>query len=197
MAFFKFTYIPVPGLNIMTVQELKIGSFVSGEGTQIYVNKIDVPSAGFKPAAPMFLSLKADGQITDITNIVLPNKAPDIYWSPRVGIVDLNQDGYSDVYINDGGADTMPFPGGQNSVLLSTQGANLVSTLYGIPVYPTATNHGFGIGDINGGGYQSILSVGLRSTQQQYAQVIYRLRTLQHLRKQGLFLRCAESCENS
>ena len=172
MAFSKFTYIPVPGLNVMTVQQLSIGNFISGEATQIYVNKIDVPSAGFKPAAPMVLSLKADGQIADITNKVLPSKVPDIYWAPRVGIVDLNQDGYSDVFIQDGGADTAPFPGGQNSMLLSTQGANLVSTLYGIPVYPTSTNHGFGIGDINGDGYQSILSVGLRASHQAGTQLL-------------------------
>jgi len=172
VAFSKFTYIPVPGLNMMTVQQLATGNFIAGEATQIYVNKIDVPSKGFKPAAPMVLSLKADGQISDITNQVLPTKAPDIYWSPRVGVVDLNRDGYSDVFIQDSGPDTAPFPGAQNSVLLSTQGANLVSTLYGIPVYPTSTNHGFGIGDINGGGYQSILSVGLRASYQAGTQLL-------------------------
>jgi hypothetical protein len=128
MPFSQFTYIPVPGLNVMTVQQLATGNFVAGEATQIYVNKIDVPSKGFKPAAPMVLSLKADGQISDITNHVFSNGIPVIYFAPRIGVVDLNRDGYSDVFVQDGGADTAPFPGGQNSMLLSAQGANLVST---------------------------------------------------------------------
>ncbi len=172
MAFSQFNFIPVPGLNVMTVQQLVTGNFVAGEATQIYVNKIDVPSKGFKSAAPMVLSLKVGGQVSDITNHVFSTGIPVIYFAPRVGVVDLNRDGYSDVFVQDGGADTAPFPGGQNSMLLSAQGANLVSTLYGIPVYPTSTNHGFGIGDVNGGGYQSILSVGLRASYQAGTQLL-------------------------
>jgi hypothetical protein len=172
MPFNKFTFIPVPGLNTGYVQQIAIGNYTSSDTTQIYVNKIDVPSKGFKPAAPMVLSLKADGQVSDITNQVFPTRVPDIYWSPRVGIVDLNRDGYSDVFVQEHGADTNPFPGGQNSILLSNQGSDLVSTLYGIPAYPTALNHGFGIGDVNGSGNQSIISVGARYSFQPANQLL-------------------------
>jgi len=172
MPFNKYTFILVPGLDTGYVQQIAIGNFISGDITQIYINKIDVPSKGFKPAAPMVLSLKADGQVTDISNQVFTTKVPDIYWSPRVGIVDLNRDGYSDVFVQEHGADTAPFPGGQNSILLSNQGSNLVSTLYGIPEYPTALNHGFGIGDVNGSGNQSIISVGARYSFQPANQLL-------------------------
>ena len=83
MAFSQFNFIPVPGLNVMTVQQLVTGNFVAGEATQIYVNKIDVPSAGFKPAAPMVLSLKVGGQVSDITNHVFSTGIPVIYFAPR------------------------------------------------------------------------------------------------------------------
>jgi hypothetical protein len=172
MPFSKFTYIPVSGLNVSTVQQIAFGNFIAGSGSQLYINKLDWPGHGFNPVAPMVISLDASNQVTNITNQVLSSGVPKIYWSPRVGIVDLNRDGYSDVYIHDGGADTNPFPGGQNSVLLSNQGTSLVSSLYGIPVYPTALNHGFGIGDINGSGNQSIISVGARYSFQPATQLL-------------------------
>jgi hypothetical protein len=172
MPFTKYNFIPVPGLNIATVQQIAIGNFISGNATQIYVNKLDWPGHGFKKVAPMVLSLGESGQIADITNQAFPSGLPSIYWSPRVGIVDLNQDGYSDIYVADGGADAAPYPGSQDFMLLSNGGLSLASSLYGIPTYKDALNHGFGIGDISGNGSQSILAVGFRHSYQAATELL-------------------------
>ena len=42
MPFTKYTFIPVPGLNTGYVQQIAIGNFISGDITQIYINKIDL-----------------------------------------------------------------------------------------------------------------------------------------------------------
>ena len=172
MPFTKYTYVAVPGLNIATVQQISIGNYVAGSGTQIYINRLDWPGHGFKTVAPMVISLDANNQVSDITNQVFPGGVPAIYWSPRVGLLDVNQDGYSDLYVADGGADTNPYPGSQNFMLLSNGGTNLTASLDGIPVYANALNHGFGIGDVSGNGSQSILAVGARYSYQAATQLL-------------------------
>ena len=172
MPFTQYTYVAVLGLNSATVQQIVIGNYVAGSGTQIYINKLDWPGHGFKTVAPMVISLDLQNQVSNLTNQIFPSGVPAIYWSPRVGLLDANQDGYSDLYVADHGADANPFPGGQNFMLLSNGGITLNASLDGIPVYKNALNHGFGIGDINGSGNQSILAVGSRYSYQAATQLL-------------------------
>lgn len=150
------------GVLDYTTQQIVIGHFTDDTGLQIYLNNLDWESVGLNSAPPMVLSLGPNNTLSDITASVFPSGAPEIFWSPRVGAADINEDGYTDIYVADGGADKSPWPGGQAALLLSNGGQNLVHTLHGIPKVKT-TNHGFGIGDINGSGHLSILNTALRN----------------------------------
>ena len=84
--------------------------------------------------------------LDSVTSISLPATS-----HPReIAYADFNNDGKLDIFLADHGWDTMPFPGGQNQLILSSPTGWISSTSY----LPTRTDftHCTAVGDINNDG---------------------------------------------
>lgn len=160
------------GIDKNYVNQICIAHITKGSIFDIYIDKINYSDFGGTPAKPMILSFMPDGAFVDNTAKVFNNNIPVVSFGRAVAAVDFNEDGISDIYINDHGQDTGTYPGSQNQVFLSSTNSTLSPSLYGIPIYPTATNHGFGCGDIDGSGNISVINTGTRYSLQPANQLL-------------------------
>jgi hypothetical protein len=107
-------------------------------------------SFGSPTAYPIrvFLANGAGG-FTDGTAQVVTGTVPKVVWPRKMLVEDFNGDGRADVFVADTGRDVSPFPGYQNSLLLSTPDCRMVDGTSGLPQQSDLT-HSAAAADIDG-----------------------------------------------
>jgi hypothetical protein len=73
------------------------------------------------------------GGLVDATQEVFEGPVPRVQHPSRILLDDFDGDGRMDVFIPDNGMDTDPFPGYQNTLVLSAPGGKLVDATSGLP----------------------------------------------------------------
>jgi hypothetical protein len=91
------------------------------------------------------------GHFTDGTAAVFDGPVPQVQQAGAMVTADFNGDGRADVFVADSGSDAAPFPGHQNTLILSAPGGKLVDATGNLPQASDFT-HSATTGDINGDG---------------------------------------------
>jgi len=85
------------------------------------------------------------------TSEVFEGSVPKVQHPRQMLIADFNGDGHADIFIADHGQDTDPFPGYQNTLVLSSPGGKLIDATGNLPQQNDFT-HSAAFGDIDGDG---------------------------------------------
>ncbi len=123
---------------------------------------LDIVCARFGPAAqfagiPIQILLNnGSGGFTDGTSIIFPSGAPLTFHPRGIAIADYNGDGRPDLFIADHGYDELPWPGAQNTLLLSSGAHGFVDATDRLPQL-IDYSHSTTAGDIDGDGDSDIL----------------------------------------
>jgi FG-GAP-like repeat len=91
------------------------------------------------------------GNFTDGTSSIFQGEVPQTQFARQIVIADFNGDGRPDVFIADHGDDHSPWPGYQNTLILSAPGGNLVDATANLPQVYDFTHSAAGA-DVNGDG---------------------------------------------
>jgi hypothetical protein len=89
------------------------------------------------------------GSFTNGTAQVVTGTVPTVQWPRKMLVEDFNGDGRADVFVADTGDDKPPFPGYQNTLLLSTPDCHWVNGTSGLPQQLDLT-HSAAAADIDG-----------------------------------------------
>ena len=139
-----------PGTDGTGATEYTVGDF-NGDG------KVDVILSYFysplqdKPVPVRFLSGDGKGAFTDTTAATFGANVP-VTTQPRESVVaDFNGDGRPDIFIADHGYDREPFPGAQNTLMLSSGATGFVNATDRLPQVKLFTHSAEAV-DIDGDG---------------------------------------------
>jgi FG-GAP-like repeat len=91
------------------------------------------------------------GRFTDGTSSIFAGDVPRTQYPRQIVIADFNGDHRPDVFIADTGDDNAPFPGYQNTLILSAPGGKLVDATANLPQVNDYT-HSAAAADVNGDG---------------------------------------------
>lgn len=91
------------------------------------------------------------GSLYDGTSAVVTGSVPQTVHPRRVIVEDFNGDGWDDIFIADHGYDLEPFPGAQNTLLLSTGDGRLRNATLDLPQVSDFT-HSAAAGDVDNDG---------------------------------------------
>jgi hypothetical protein len=91
------------------------------------------------------------GHFTDGTSSIFEGNVPQTQFARQIVIADFNGDGRPDVFIADHGDDHDPFPGYQNTLILSAPGGKLVDATANLPQVYDFT-HSAAAADVDGNG---------------------------------------------
>jgi FG-GAP-like repeat len=91
------------------------------------------------------------GRFADATSAIFSGTAPRVQNARELVVADFNREGRPDVFIADHGDDRDPFPGYQNTLILSAPGGKLVDATANLPQVFDFT-HSAAAGDVNGDG---------------------------------------------
>lgn len=139
------------------VQQLRAGDFNGDGKLDVLITRVNFNDVGVAPIALQVLTGDGAGHFTDQTASLFAGGIPYVHYVPRIFAADFNRDGVTDIFTPDFGVDAVPFPGGQNSLLLSTgKGGQIVNASASLP-QGLRLNHGTSLGDINHDGYLDIL----------------------------------------
>jgi hypothetical protein len=95
------------------------------------------------------------GKFVDATSSIFVGPAPVTQNARELVVADFNADGRPDVFVADHGDDRDPFPGYQNTLILSAPGGRLVDATANLPQASDFT-HSATAADVNGGGTTDI-----------------------------------------
>lgn len=143
---------PVPAGAGIT--QLKTGDF-NGDGHADILMVTQV-GTGTRLAPSLILLGDGKGGLRDGTSEIFGQAPMKIVGGGRTLVADVNGDGRSDIFQFDFGDDAPPFPGGINSLYLSSADGRLVDVSATLP-QRMDTNHGGSAGDLNGDGHIDIL----------------------------------------
>lgn len=83
---------------------------------------------------PLTVALaNANGTFTNGTSQIFSGAPPQVQWPRKIVIEDFNNDGRPDIFIADQGMDAAPYPGYQNTLVLSTGDCHLVNATANLP----------------------------------------------------------------
>lgn len=102
------------------------------------------------------------GHFTDGTSAIFQGHVPQTQFPRQIVIADFNGDGRPDVFIADTGDDHDPFPGYQNTLILSAPGGKLLDATANLPQVYDYT-HSAAAADVNGDGTVDIYEGNLAS----------------------------------
>ena len=91
------------------------------------------------------------GNFTDGTGMIFEGEVPQTQFARQIVIADFNGDRRPDAFIADHGDDHSPFPGYQNTLILSAPGGKLVDATANLPQVYDFT-HSAAAADVNGDG---------------------------------------------
>jgi hypothetical protein len=150
---FTATQVPVPAAAGLS--QFKTGDF-NGDGAPDFAFVTQVGS-GTAPA-PTFVFLgDGKGGFIDGTTTLFGAVPMDVIGGGRSIVADFNNDGKSDLFQLDFGDDAPPFPGGQNSLYLSSASTLRLNDVSASLPRRLDLNHGGSAGDVNGDGYVDVL----------------------------------------
>jgi hypothetical protein len=150
--------------NTGQIAQLKAGDF-NGDGiTDVLVSRLNWNDVGATPVPLQVFLGDGKGGYADGTAQVFAAGSASVHYVPRIFVADFNKDGVTDIFTPDFGLDTVPFPGGQNGLFLSSPASHqLVDATSTLP-QGLRGNHGTSLGDVNGDGYTDILVNSLNET---------------------------------
>lgn len=149
----QFSVVAPPGAGM---SQFKTGDF-NGDGKFDFVLVTQV-GTGTAPA-PAFIYLgDGRGNFSDRTaGIFADGAAMNAVGGGRTLVADFNNDGRSDVFQLNFGDDAPPFPGGQNSLYLSSRLAGTLADASATLPRTLELNHGGSTGDVNADGFTDVV----------------------------------------
>ncbi|MGZ9046198.1 MAG: FG-GAP-like repeat-containing protein [Telluria sp.] len=145
----------VPSADMEKVQQLRVGDFNGDGKLDILAVRIN-PDLGITAEPLQVLAGDGTGFFRDQSAAVF-GTIPKVNYVPRIFAADFNKDGITDIFNPDFGYDAPPFPGGQNSLFLSSRASGTFVNATATLPQALRQNHGTAIGDINKDGYPDVL----------------------------------------
>jgi len=102
------------------------------------------------------------GGFTNVTSTIFTNDIPHVQHARQMVLADFNRDGRPDILIADHGYDAPPFPGYQNTLVLTAPGGKLVDATANLP-QQYDYSHSAAAADVNGDGAPDIYVGNLNS----------------------------------
>lgn len=134
------------------VQQLRTGDFNGDGKLDILVVRSNTDDMGVTSSPLQILTGDGAGNFTDKSAAIF-GTIPHINYVPRIFAADFNKDGVTDIFAPDFGVDAPPFPGGQNSLYLSTRATGTINVAtFNLP-QALRQNHGTSVGDVNKDGH--------------------------------------------
>jgi hypothetical protein len=124
---------------------------VTGDGIPdvVAVHNNDVDPTASQPLT--ILAGNRKGGFSDVTTQVFTGPVPRAQHPRQIVFADFNRDGRTDIFVADHGYDHPPFPGYQNTLVLSAPGGKLVDATANLP-QQYDFSHSAAAGDVNGDG---------------------------------------------
>jgi hypothetical protein len=142
--------------DMMNVAQIRSADFNGDGKADILAVRIH-PDLGHTAQPLQILLGDGDGHFVDRTAELFRDGMPMVNYVPRIFTADFNQDGRADIFSPDFGLDTLPFPGGQNSMYLSDKDSGLLENATATLPQGKRGNHGTAIGDVNKDGFPDVL----------------------------------------
>ncbi len=153
--FLRATGVSSAVFTVSAPSQFRTGDF-NGDGRADYLLATQ-NGLGTVPS-PMFVFLgDGAGRFVDGTSTVFSSPPMNIVGGGRTLVADFNRDGISDVLQLNFGLDAPPFPGGLNSLYLSSSVTQKLADISATLVQQTAQNHALSAGDVNGDGFIDVL----------------------------------------
>jgi hypothetical protein len=141
------TTVPLDGAN--GPSQIAVADF-NGDGHQDILITRNSPDAQHTFPVTILLG-DGKGNFTDGTSSIFQGSVPAPQFSRQAVIADFNGDGRPDVFIADTGDDHAPYPGYQNTLILSAPGGKLVDATANLPQVYDYTHSAAAV-DVNGDG---------------------------------------------
>lgn len=134
------------------VQQLRTGDFNGDGKLDVLVVRSNTDDMGVTASPLQILAGDGAGNFTDQSAKIF-GTIPNINYVPRIFAADFNKDGITDIFAPDFGVDAPPFPGGQNSLYLSSRTTGTINVATSNVPQGLRQNHGTSVGDVNKDGH--------------------------------------------